>query len=109
MIDEDSVADFHIFRETWVTLTLTAGVPLELVRKVTGHRTVDIVLEYYFRPDREQFRAKLTKALPDVLTGDTKPKRLKPADQLVALAAKVAAGTATEKDKAKLRKLAAKV
>ena len=30
---------FHSFRVTWVTLPLTAGVPLELVQKVSGHKT----------------------------------------------------------------------
>ena len=39
-----SIRDFHSLRVTWVTLALTAGVPLELVQKVTGHKTTDIVL-----------------------------------------------------------------
>jgi len=51
---------------------------MELVRRVTGHATVEVVLKHYFRPDREQFRAALTDALPDVLTGgkanDVKPQ-----------------------------------
>ena len=41
-----SVRDFHSFRVTWVTLALTAGVPLELVQKVTGYKTTDIVLKH---------------------------------------------------------------
>jgi hypothetical protein len=47
------VRDFHSFRVTWVTLALTAGVPLELVQKVTGHKTTDIVLKHYFQPGLE--------------------------------------------------------
>ena len=81
---------------------------MELVRRVTGHTTVDIVLRHYFRPGRDTFKAALVGALPAVLTGD-KPKRLKPADELTALAGKVAAGSATDEDKARLRKLAAAV
>ena len=54
-----SVRDFHSFRVTWVTLALTAGVPLELVQKVTGHKTTDIVLKHYFQPGREAFRLAL--------------------------------------------------
>jgi hypothetical protein len=46
--------------------------------------------------------------MPDVLTGG-KPKRLKPADELTALAGKVAAGSATDEDKARFRQLAAAV
>jgi len=103
-----SVRDWHALRATFVTLALAAGVPVELVRRVTGHATVDVVLKHYFRPDREQFRAALTNAMPGILTGG-KRKRLPPAEELAALAGKLAAGTATEKEKARLRTLAAKV
>jgi hypothetical protein len=62
-----SVRDFHSFRVTWVTLALTAGVPLELVQKVTGHKTTDIVLKHYFQPGRENFRQTLQAAMPRLL------------------------------------------
>jgi len=103
-----SVRDWHALRATFVTLALSAGVPVELVRRVTGHATVEIVLKHYFRPDREQFRTALTEAMPGIITGD-KPAKAKPADELATLAGKNAAGTATDKDKARLRKLAAGV
>jgi len=103
-----SVRDWHALRATFVTLALAAGVPVELVRRVTGHATVDVVLKHYFRPDREQFRTALTTAMPGILTGG-KRARLKPAEELAEIAGKVAAGTATEKQKARLRTLAAKV
>ena len=48
-----------------------------VVRRVTGHATVDVVLKHYFRPDREQFRAALAGALPDVLTGGKTTKQTK--------------------------------
>jgi hypothetical protein len=48
---------------------ISAGVPVELVRRVTGHATVEVVLKHYFRPDREQFKAALLGAMPAVLTG----------------------------------------
>ena len=44
-----------------LTLALTAGVALELVQKVTGHKTTDIVLKHYFQPGRETFRTALNK------------------------------------------------
>ncbi len=70
-----SVRDFHSFRVTWVTLVLTAGVPLELVQKVTGHKTTDIVLKHYFLPGREDFRQTLQSAMPKLLTsGHKTPK-----------------------------------
>lgn len=63
-----SVRDFHSFRVTWVTLALTAGMPLELVQRVTGHKTTDIVLKHYFRPGREDFRKALENAMPRLFT-----------------------------------------
>lgn len=102
-----SVRDWHALRATWVTLALSAGVPVELVRRVTGHGTVEVILRHYFKPGREQFRAVLAGAMPAVLTGNQ--KKLEPADELAALAGRVAAGTATEQEKKRLRVLAAKV
>jgi len=70
-----SIRDFHSFRVTWVTLALTAGVPLELVQKVTGHQTAEIVLKHYFQPGREAFRQTLEAAMPKLLTnGQKSPK-----------------------------------
>ena len=37
---------------------------LELVQLVTGHRNVAVVLNHYFRPDREGFRQILTDSMP---------------------------------------------
>jgi hypothetical protein len=48
---------------------LSNGVPLELVRHVTGHRTVAVVLKHYFRPGCEDFRQALNAAMPQFLTG----------------------------------------
>jgi integrase len=62
-----SIRDFHSFRVTWITLALAAGVPLELVQRVTGHRTAEVVMKHYFRPGREDFRAAIFKAMPKML------------------------------------------
>jgi len=70
-----SVRDFHSFRVTWVTIALTGGVPIEIVQKVTGHRTTEIVLKHYFQPGREEFRRALQSAMPKLLTnGQKSPK-----------------------------------
>ena len=69
-----SVRDFHSLRVTWVTLALTAGVPLELVQRVTGHKTTDVVLKHYFRPGQEDFRLALEGAMPKLLTMGEKQK-----------------------------------
>lgn len=59
---------FHALRASWVTIALTAGVPVDLVRKVTGHSTVEMVLTHYFQPGREDFRRTLQAAMPALLT-----------------------------------------
>jgi integrase len=66
-----NIKGFHSLRTTWITMALTAGVPMELVRRVTGHSTVNIVLKHYFRPGRESFRTALETAMPSTLTGKT--------------------------------------
>ncbi len=59
-----SIRDFHAFRTTWVTLALKAGVPVETVRLVTGHKTVEIVTENYFNPSQRDIRDALKAAMP---------------------------------------------
>lgn len=76
-----SVRDFHSFRVTWVTLALTAGVPLELVQRVTGHRTASIVMKHYFQPGRDEFRRTLAGKMPALLVGgEAKPPATQPED-----------------------------
>lgn len=90
LIDRDdamqkaSVKDFHSLRTTWITMALSAGVPMELVRRVTGHSTVDVVLKHYFRPGREAFKTALETAMPKMLTGGGQ-KKVTPRDTLLAL------------------------
>lgn len=82
-----SVKDFHSLRTTWITMALTAGVPMELVRRVTGHSTVDVVLKHYFRPGRDAFKTALETAMPHMLTGGGQ-KKVTPRDTLLGLAEK---------------------
>lgn len=49
-----SVVDFHSLRTTWITDKLAAGVPIEAVKRTSGHRTTDVVTEHYFKPDVKQ-------------------------------------------------------
>ena len=87
-----SVKDFHSLRTTWITMALSAGVPMELVRRVTGHSTVNVVLKHYFRPGREVFRQALESALPQVITGGPhalpQPASATPKEALLFLAEK---------------------
>jgi len=78
-----SVHDFHSLRTTWITLALTAGIPMELVRRVTGHQTVDVVLKHYFRPGREDFQKTLNEKMPALLTGGEPPTPETPAARAI--------------------------
>jgi integrase len=101
-----SVRDFHSFRVTWVTLALTAGVPLELVQKVTGHKTAEIVLKHYFQPGREEFRRTLQMAMPKLLSnGQTTSEKL-PKEEALEILDQTTAKTWI-KDAARLRELIA--
>ncbi|MBM4164831.1 MAG: hypothetical protein FJ222_10395 [Lentisphaerae bacterium] len=84
-----SVLDWHALRVTWVTLALSAGVPMEVCRLVTGHKTVEVVLRHYFKPGAEHLRAVLGDKLPAVLTGNgsTTPPALPAGDKLGAFLA----------------------
>ncbi|MFA7257205.1 MAG: tyrosine-type recombinase/integrase [Kiritimatiellales bacterium] len=68
-LQDATIKGFHSLRTTWITMALSAGVPMELVRRVTGHSTVEVVLKHYFRPGREAFRTALETAMPKMLTG----------------------------------------
>jgi integrase len=97
-----SIRDFHSFRVTWVTLALNAGVPLELVQKVTGHKTTEVVLKHYFQPGREAFRQALQSAMPSLLTnGEKSPK-----EELVEILDKMTA-TSWQAERDRARKLVA--
>lgn len=52
-----SVHDFHSLLTSWITLALAADVPLEMVQRVTDHRTAEVVMKHYFRPGREHWRS----------------------------------------------------
>ena len=99
-----SVRDFHSFRVTWVTLALTAGVALELVQKVTGHKTTDIVLKHYFQPGREAFRTALNQAMPALLTYGSEPDGPK-SETLKPESASRTGELEAEKLKAEMRKI----
>ena len=84
-LQDATIKGFHSLRTTWITMALSAGVPMELVRRVTGHSTVEVVLKHYFRPGREAFRLALGKALPKLITGAEEEERLDLPNEVLAL------------------------
>lgn len=75
-----SLLGWHALRGTWATLALSAGIPVETVKLVTGHGTTNTVLKFYYNPQRDHLRAVLGDKLPAVLTGAKpgKSKRIAP-------------------------------
>jgi integrase len=96
-IQNATIKGFHSLRTTWITMALSAGVPMELVRRVTGHSTVEVVLKHYFRPGREAFRNALESSLPALLTQGSAPVTEGPLQELARLAQE-----APDMDKAEL-------
>jgi hypothetical protein len=45
---------------------------MDMVRRVTGHRTAEVVLQHYFQPGREQFRQVLQSKMPALLSNGAK-------------------------------------
>lgn len=70
-----SVRDFHSFRASWVTIALNSGVPIELVCRVTGHRSLDTLQKHYYRPSIDDLRRVLTEKMPASLGGKTETTR----------------------------------
>lgn len=118
-----SIRDFHSFRVTWITIALAAGVPLEIVQRVTGHKTVDVVLQHYFRPGRAEFRKTLEKAMPRLFLESSMAKALTVGEvepvadtdrkaaiaEAAVLLKKIQDGTATEDETKRYRVVSAMV
>lgn len=59
---------FHALRATFTTQALAAGVPVEVVKLITGHTLTETVLKHYFNPDEQTVFAKMQRAMPQLLT-----------------------------------------
>ena len=59
-----SIRGFHSFRVTWSTVALIAGVKPELVAMVTGHKTMSVLFNSYFKPNRDALRRALEEKMP---------------------------------------------
>ena len=64
---------FHALRATFTTQALAAGVPVEVVKLITGHSITETVLKHYFNPDEATVLKTVEKAMPRLLTGGDAP------------------------------------
>jgi hypothetical protein len=86
-------------------LALSAGIPVETVKLVTGHATANTVLKFYHNPNREHLRAVLGDRLPGVLTGNGETPKQIGAGGTVADLAEQLKKTLSAADRARLAKL----
>lgn len=103
-----SLCGWHSFRTTFCSLALAQGVPMEILTRITGHRTAAIVEKHYNQAKREQARRAFRDAMPKALAGATAPTATARADgeELVAVPPTLAAMLANA-DAATLAKVAA--
>ena len=66
-----SIRDWHAFRTTWITLALASHMPIALVQKVTGHKTLAIIQEHYNRVNIAQIRESILRCRPGLLLADS--------------------------------------
>lgn len=98
--------DFHALRTTFVTLAIGGKnpMPVEKVIALTGHRTVETAMKYYFKPEGTDFRSELENAMPQSLTGRNGARlALKEADPVASMAAQFE--TLTQADRARLAQM----
>lgn len=107
MLRSASVLGWHSLRATFATLALSANVPIETVKLITGHSVVSTLQKYYFNPTAEHLRAVLGDKLPEVLTGGKGARnRLTACEMTIEeLAARVADKSATAEDRKRLAEL----
>ena len=111
-----SVYGWHNLRGTFCCLAFAAGYDIEFVSKATGHTLAETMRDHYFNPRREHWRqamkragALVEKQSPKRIEGKAKQITAKPENDLATLFAKIQNSTATKSDKARFKKLAAKV
>lgn len=59
---------FHALRATFITQALAAGVPVEVVKMISGHSATETVLRHYFNPDEKTVFNTIRAAMPRLLT-----------------------------------------
>lgn len=72
-------------RRSKLTLALMAGIPIPLIQRVTGQRSVDVILKHYFHPQDEQLRSVFAERLPALPQGAKRTESQPVHERLLAL------------------------
>jgi integrase len=98
-----SIYDFHALRTSFITTAIIGGIPVEIVKAITGHKLTETVIEHYLKPKGSIYHERFMKAMPESLTGRNPETRALPAaseDRLEEIAATL--NSLTAEDRAKL-------
>jgi len=92
--------DFHSLRTTFCTRAINGGFSVDMLRAITGHATVDMVLRHYYKPKGTDYASQLEAVMPSGLLGSN----VKAIESKVAtLAAQL--NNLNKKERAQLKKL----
>ena len=61
---------FHNFKGAFVTIALHSGIPLELIKKITGNVVGSVLENHYYRPEMEELGKMLREKMPAALVGE---------------------------------------
>lgn len=64
-----SIYDFHALRTSFITTAITGGIPVEIVKAITGHKLTETIIEHYLKPKGSVYHEKFMAAMPAALTG----------------------------------------
>lgn len=102
-----SLYGWHSLRATFVVTALTNGIPIEVVRRIVGHSTVRMTEEYFNPTKQIMAEAVRNKMSRSILGGSltrpalVEPKQSEDADDLAALAKKLAALSPAQREQLK--------
>ena len=102
-----SLYGWHSLRATFVVTALTNGIPIEVVRRIVGHSTVRMTEEYFNPTKQIMAEAVRNKMSRSILGGSlarpalAEPKQSEDADDLAALAKKLAALSPAQREQLK--------
>lgn len=100
-----SIYDFHALRTSFITTAITGGIPVEIVKAITGHKLTETIIEHYLKPKGSVYHEKFMAAMPASLTGRNPEVKALPSatgDRLAEIAATL---KELSKEKAQLQKL----
>jgi integrase len=58
-----NVRGWHSLKTTFITEALNNGMPMEILRKIVGNSTLEVVREHYYQPDKARLAEEMRRAM----------------------------------------------